>query len=294
MSYILGIQNGPLGLKPIEEQFKAAKELGASTMELYSQSNSGVWKNREKIKGLISETSVAVGALFSSGSLVGCGGGAEDEREHAKAVIEFCQALGIPLMTCNMGYDADVKGDWRADITAFYRQMDAVDETFLPLGDFARDHSVKISIENCPHGGKNLWSTPRAIMEICEGLLEDNTPIGFEFDPSHLVWQFVDYYGFAEKMAKMGRIYSIHAKDIMVWKEKLGMYGFYQNPEQWWRFTIPGKGQIDWKKFFDATKPALSAGDIPVFVEHEDGQYGGDKVMEGFRISLDTLKRAVG
>ena len=93
-------------------------------------------------------------------------------------------------------------------------------------------------------------------------------------------------------MAKMGRIYSIHAKDIKVWKEKLAPYGFYQNPDIWWRFTVPGKGDIDWKKFFECAKPALVS-DIPVFVEHEDPNYKGDKVMEGFEISLETLRNAL-
>ncbi len=292
MSFILGIQNGPLGGLSIEEQFKAAAKLGAKTLELYSQPGTNVWKNKDKIKTLVGETGVKVGALFSSGSLVGRDQKAKQERDHAKAVIEFCQSSDIPLMTCNMGSDASVAGDWREDIQAFYQQMEAVDETFLPLGDFAKSHGVKISIENCPHGGKNLWSTPRSILEICENLLDESTPVGFEYDPSHFGWQFVDYYAFAEKMARMGRIYSVHAKDIVVWKDKLLPYGFYLNPDRWWRFTVPGKGEVDWKKFFKAITPALRS-DIPVFVEHEDGEYMGGKVMEGFEISLSTLKNAL-
>lgn len=292
MSYVIGIQNGPLGRLPVREQFAAAKELGAATMELYAQAGSGVWKDKDTIPGLVTGTGVQVGAMFSSGALVGNDNKAKAERKHAEAVIEFCQANGIPFMTCNMGHDVSVKGDWREDQTAFYHQMDAVAETFLPLGDFAGDHGVRISIENCPHGGHNLWSTPRAITEICENLLDAASPIGFEFDPSHFAWQFVDYYAFTEKMAKMGRIFTIHAKDILIWKDLLAPYGFYQNPNRWWRFTVPGKGEIDWKRFFDAARPALKA-DVPVFVEHEDGEYGGDKVMEGFQIALATLRKAI-
>jgi sugar phosphate isomerase/epimerase len=59
----------------------------------------------------------------------------------------------------------------------------------------------------------------------------------------------------------------------------------------WWRFVIPGLGQIDWPELFAALAKAGYRGDMAV--EHEDNQYMDRRWNEGLTIGLKTLRPLV-
>ena len=54
-----------------------------------------------------------------------------------------------------------------------------------------------------------------------------------------------------------GRIHHIHLKDTLLFPEKLQEVGILHNTakergfekNQWWRHTVIGDGEIDWKRF---------------------------------------------
>jgi len=93
---------------------------------------------------------------------------------------------------------------------------------------------------------------------------------GFNYDPSHLIWQFVDPVAFIR--AFPDRIYHVHVKDAARTLDgKSGILGSHLNfgdPRRGWDFRSPGRGQVD----FDAIARALNeigyAG--PLSVEWED------------------------
>ena len=74
-------------------------------------------------------------------------------------------------------------------------------EVWLPVVKEAQAAGVKIGIEHCPMlysadewpGGKNLATTP-AVWRQMFATFEAAAPgvVGLNFDPSHLVWQFID------------------------------------------------------------------------------------------------------
>lgn len=103
--------------------------------------------------------------------------------------------------------------------------------------------------------------------------LEGHSRFGFNYDPSHLGYQGVDYVRFLRDFAH--RIYHVHMKDVW-WGAGDGTVGVFGghtdfcDPRRYWDFRSIGRGKID----FEAIIVALS--DInyngPLSVEWEDGR----------------------
>ena len=72
-------------------------------------------------------------------------------------------------------------------------------EVWRPLVAFAEEQGVRIGIENCPMfftgdewpGGKNLATRPAIWRRMFAEIPSPN--FGLNYDPSHLVWQQMDY-----------------------------------------------------------------------------------------------------
>ncbi|MGH9469987.1 MAG: TIM barrel protein [Terriglobia bacterium] len=88
--------------------------------------------------------------------------------------------------------------------------------------------------------------------------------LGLEFDPSHLVRQYIDYFDAAWKFKD--RILGAHAKDTEIIEPVLQQVGIHG--DGWWRYRIPGQGRIDWPRFITCLLQANFSGGFAV--EHED------------------------
>jgi sugar phosphate isomerase/epimerase len=96
---------------------------------------------------------------------------------------------------------------------------------------------------------------------------------GFNFDPSHLVYQHVGYVGFIRKFAK--RIFHVHMKDAYLSKLpcEAGVFGGHINfgdPRRAWDFRSLGRGSINFEEIIRALNDIGYAG--PLSVEWEDGK----------------------
>jgi sugar phosphate isomerase/epimerase len=125
-------------------------------------------------------------------------------------------------------------------------------------------------------GGKNLAVSP----EIWQALLASipGPHLGLNFDPSHLVWQHIDYVRCIRDFGS--KIVHFHAKDTRIDPDKLyatGILGL-----GWHVAKLPGLGDVDWAALFSALNDAHYRG--PVCIEVEDRAYEG---------SLEDRKRAL-
>jgi sugar phosphate isomerase/epimerase len=119
----------------------------------------------------------------------------------------------------------------------------------------------------------------------------DSSSFGLTYDPSHLIWQFMDPYtpivDFKEK------IFHIHAKDTeilpQVLKEKGTLTDF-----SWWRHRLPGWGSIDWRKILSLLVEIRYSGAI--VIEHEDQVFSGslEDVCAGLRNAKNHLEWCFG
>jgi len=208
--------------------------------------------------------------------------------DHIKKVITASALLGINHVNTFIGRDhtLSVQDNWPRFL-----------EVWPELVKFAEDHDVRIGIENCPMiftndewpGGKNLGTTP-AIWKKMFGTI--NSPnFGLNYDPSHLVWQFMDY---VEPMKNFKeKIFHIHAKDVAIDQADLDRVGIMAPPNQWHSPKLPGLGEIEWGKFFSTLTSIGYEG--PVCVEIEDRAYEGtlEKRKSAARQSYNFLRQFI-
>jgi sugar phosphate isomerase/epimerase len=98
-----------------------------------------------------------------------------------------------------------------------------------------------------------------------------NPNFGLNFDPSHFVWQQMDYPKPMKEFAS--RLFHVHAKDARLDRDRLNEVGLLAHPNEYHTPKLPGLGDVDWGRFFAVL------GDIgyrgPVCVEVEDRSFEG-------------------
>lgn len=186
---------------------------------------------------------------------------------HLKKVIAAAGQLGLPVVNTFIGRDPkkNVK-----------ENLDLVRQVWPGVIEAAKRANVKIGIEHCPMlfsddewpGGKNLAISPTIWKQLFE-IFPDGT-LGLNFDPSHLVWQFIDV---GRAVREFGRhIVHVHAKDERVDREKLYQVGIMGLG--WHQPKLPGLGDVNWTEFFAALTDTGYQG--PVCIEVEDRAYERD------------------
>ena len=206
-----------------------------------------------------------------------------DEREaevyisHLKKVISAAQKLGVNAVNTFIGRDhtRSLNDNWRL-----------FDERWPAIIKHAEACGVRVAIEHCPMsftndewpGGKNLPVSPKLWREMFNRISSPN--LGLNYDPSHLVWQFIDP---ARPIREFrDRIFHVHAKDARVEREKLQDVGILALPSEFHTPKLPGLGDVNWSEFFAALTDIRYDG--PVCIEVEDRAYEG---------SLADRKRAL-
>ena len=212
-----------------------------------------------------------------------------DHRErviaHLKKVIEGAAMLEVPIVGTFIGKDKN---------KTVPQNLEDYARIWPPIVKFAKEHGVKIGIENCPMifsydewpGGDNLASTPAIWRKMWEIIPDDN--FGLILDPSHLILQMIDYERVIREFAS--KLFQVHAKDLHIDREGLYNNGVLSQGMGWQIPRIPGLGDVDWQKFFAALTAARY--DYVVSIEHEDRVFEGDEelVKRGFYLSRDILK----
>ncbi|HUW57223.1 MAG TPA: sugar phosphate isomerase/epimerase family protein [Planctomycetota bacterium] len=193
-----------------------------------------------------------------------------------KKAMDLAEALGTKIVTCNAWVPAGVP---------FAEQLKFYTKVFGRFAKMFEDRGMQLAIENCPHGGRNIGYSPWTWERMFDAV--PSKAIGLEFDPSHLVFQFIDVeralYAFAD------RVYAFHAKDTQIYPhvlERTGVLG-----KGWWKFRIPGYGDVDWTAIFRGLTEIGFDGNM--IIEHEDPIFHGGRREEGLRLGLKHLKSFV-
>jgi sugar phosphate isomerase/epimerase len=136
-----------------------------------------------------------------------------------------------------------------------------------PILDVFDEVGVKFGLE--VHPTEIAFDTVSAQRAL--DALDNREAFGFNYDPSHLGYQGVDYVGFIERFAD--RIYHAHMKDVW-WADGLkdsGVFGGHLNfgdPRRYWDFRSLGRGSIDFEAVIRALNHANYQG--PLSIEWED------------------------
>jgi sugar phosphate isomerase/epimerase len=140
-------------------------------------------------------------------------------------------------------------------------------ERWNPILDEFKKCKVKFALEVHPTEiAFDIVSAERALEAI-----NRRPEFGFNYDPSHLGYQGVDYVGFIRKFAD--RIYHVHMKDVH-WSDKpteAGVFGGHTkfgDPRRFWEFRSLGRGSVNFEGIIRALNDANYQG--PLSVEWED------------------------
>lgn len=197
--------------------------------------------------------------------------------KHLYKLIDAAAMLGVNMITTFVGRD---------HMKTVEDNLIIVKEVWPPIVKYAEERDVKIGIENCPMlftddewpGGQNIMTSPANWRKVFKIL--DSPNFGINYDPSHFVWQQIDYikpiYEFKDK------IFHVHYKDIKVYRDKLEDVGVMATPLQYMTPKLPGLGDVDWGKYVSALTDIGYDGYSCIEVE--------DKAFEK---NLDEAKKAV-
>lgn len=169
----------------------------------------------------------------------------------------------------------------QADVQAGYKDFA---DRWNPILDAFDKAGVRFALEVHPTEIAYDIHTARAAIDALNG----RKAFGFNFDPSHLHWQFVDPVRFID--AFPDRIYHCHVKDaartLSADAGILASHLSFGDPRRGWDFRSPGRGGIDFESIIRALNRAGYQG--PLSVEWED--CGMDRV-HGAREAAAFVKR---
>ena len=210
---------------------------------------------------------------------------------HVTACIDAAALLGCPMVGTFIGRDPS---------RSVADNLAQAEKVFAPLVEHAGEQGVKLIIENCVMEGWHPDGYPGNLAYSPE-LWEWMFSIGLylNFDPSHLVWMGIDPV--AALKPYVDKIPHAQAKDIQVFPELRNRYGWpgkaINRPDPWdvgwWRYRVPGLGQVDWNGVVDALYEGGFDGVLSV--EHEDPVWGGTegRIKTGLEIAHRTLSPLV-
>jgi len=140
---------------------------------------------------------------------------------------------------------------------------------FIPILDAFEKEDVNFALEVHPTEiAFDIASAARALEAV-----KGHKRFGFNYDPSHLGYQGVDYVRFIREFSD--RIFHVHMKDVW-WGHGDGTVGVFGghtdfcDARRYWDFRSVGRGDIDFEEIIVALNDVQYQG--PLSVEWEDGR----------------------
>jgi sugar phosphate isomerase/epimerase len=222
-------------------------------------------------KALMKETGLRISSIahyagFNRNSTI------EKYQETFAGVIDAAAELGVDTVCTLAGFPAEGRNKMQTI-------REVVPGVFEPLAKRAAEKGIRIAFENWFQTNLQHLDHFRA---ITEALPQEN--VGFNFDPSHLHWQQIDYLASIEEFKT--RIFHTHAKDVAIRTHVRDRVGVLEGG--WWRYCIPGFGEIPWGRYILALRE--NGFDGVLSVEHEDRAFDPES---GFTAAVKYLSQLV-
>ena len=212
----------------------------------------------------------------------------ERNIKHLYSVIDASHFLGVDLVTTFIGRD---------QYKTIEDNLILAKEIWTPILSYAKERNVRIAIENCPMlfgpdqwpGGQNIFTSPAKWRKVFEILPFDN--LGINFDPSHFVWQRMDYvkaiYDFGDK------IFHVHFKDIKIREDLLAQCGVMAYPLDYMIPKIPGLGDVNWSKFISALTDVGYKGYTAIELEDRAFEDSRERIVDSMVLAHRYLKQFI-
>ncbi|HHT26690.1 MAG TPA: sugar phosphate isomerase/epimerase [Firmicutes bacterium] len=161
--------------------------------------------------------------------------------------------------------------------------FDLFAERWGPIFDVFQENGIKFALEVHPTEIAYDIYTARMALDA----VGNHPAFGFNFDPSHLLWQFVDPVQFIREFPD--RIFHVHVKDAITTLDgKAGILSShlsFGDHRRGWDFRSPGRGGVNFEEIVRALNQIGYEG--PLSVEWEDSgmdrEHGAMEALEFVR-----------
>ncbi|MGX1193707.1 sugar phosphate isomerase/epimerase family protein [Metabacillus sp. SLBN-84] len=271
----------------LEYTAKWAKENGIGVLDLPYLD--------QDVQTILSDFGLEAGSIDGRGAVGGTALLSEDEEKRAQAVLalknqfqEISSLGGKVVFMCLVPENS---------LQPVSRSLEIWKQTFPEVVKHAEKNDLYITLEGWP-GPAPLFPTLGATPEVLRYMFKEvpSNHFGINYDPSHLVRLGIDPLKFLEEFGS--KVLYCHGKDTLLLQQQQyaaghlpsvfgAKYDFSEGP---WRYTIPGEGEVDWKKTAAKLEQLGYAG--PVSIELEDHNYWGSlaKEQEGIKKAKDYLE----
>lgn len=207
---------------------------------------------------------------------------------HLKNMIQTAPKLDVYTITTFIG---------RNQHRTVEENLALFKEVWTPIIQLAEKHKVRIAIENCPMlftqdqwpGGQNLATTPSIWRRMFELIPSDY--LGLNYDPSHFVWQQMDYiqplYDFKDK------IFHVHFKDIKLFRDKLNDVGIMAYPLEYMSPKLPGLGDVQWGRYTSALTDINYKGYTCIEIEDKAFENSKEDILNSLKLSYRYMRQFV-
>lgn len=288
------IMTGQFGDLDLEEMCAFAGGIGYNGIEIACQAQIDVYKAAEdanyvqSVKNTLNKHGLDCWALAAH--LAGqCVGDNWDERldqfapaelsgkpqeirewaiEEMKVIAKAANAMGVKVVTGFMG--SPIWAAWYSFPQTTQEMVDGafqkIKDLWDPIFDVFDAYGVKFALEVHPTEIAFDYYSAQKLLKT----FNDRETLGFNFDPSHLVWQGVDPCTFLRDFSD--RIYHVHMKDVKVTLDGragiLGSHIEFGDTRRGWNFVSVGHGDVDFDGIIRELNQMGYQG--PLSVEWED------------------------
>lgn len=176
----------------------------------------------------------------------------EVARDQILAAIDAAALLEVPVVCTLTGFPAP-------GITLLDTIRQILPQAFAPILERAKEKNVRIAVENWPRTCLRGLDTFEPLFHAIP-----DAHFGLNYDPSHLARQDCDWL---VPLAQFrARIFHVHAKDVLIDRARRARVGILD--ESWWRYVLPGFGEIRWGEFISHLRQ--NGYDGVLSIEHED------------------------
>lgn len=274
----VGLLTTPFTKEPLEHVAAFAAEYGFGGLEIAALPGSAhvdtanfTEADAERIKHLMERRAILITSLASYVDITH----ADPDKRAANcaivsSAIDAANLLGVDTVCILAGLPPNGKCKMRT------LETDVV-EVLTPLLEQASSKNVSLAIEN-------WYATNLQHLGHFERLFEllPHNNLGLNFDPSHLLWQDIDYIHAIERFSD--RIFHVHAKDAAINETKRRWVG--NQDSTWWNYVIPGLGRVNWGELVHALRS--NGYDGVLSIEHEDTAVSRE---EGFMLGKKYLEQ---
>lgn len=209
-------------------------------------------------------------------------------QDHLRKIIKAAALLDVPVVNTFIGRHPQLNLDENLELFKQY---------WPSIIAYADALHIKIGIENCPMlftydewpGGKNMAINP-VIWDKMFAIVP-NKNFGLNYDPSHAIWQQMDYLAHVRDYA--AKFFHVHLKDAKLFRDKLDKVGIMATPLEFHSPKLPGRGDVNWKLFLEALEQSGYKGPLVIEFEDKDYEQSPEKIVEGMLLARDHIRSLI-